>query len=182
MANAKLYLGDVLIGGDVSADDIDGINTEIGQITDDVAGKFDKGDPTGVLDGDAMDYDTAVLMEVAVKGNASAVNELSSSVDDLLEQLTNSGGEISVELGNMFPKLADDDPTDGTLAYQSALTLGDAVVANATAINDLDAKVDANDAKAVKNANDDGAGVAQVLVIDALPDTPDVNTLYVVTG
>ena len=172
MANAKLYLGDVLIGGDVSADDISDINAEIGDIKDE---KYDKGDPSGVLENDVMEYTTAVDMELAVKGNATAINELNDSVDDLLQQLGDSNGEISVELGNMFPKFTDEDPGDGTLAYASGYTMGNAVVDNATAINALDDV-------AVKNANDDDGGVAQILVTDALPETTDANTLYVVTG
>ena len=76
MAAMKLYYGENLVGGEVDLTDFDELKT-------DVDGKYDKGDPID-LDGGAMEYDNAALMEAAVKGNTAEIDTLNQKLDDWL--------------------------------------------------------------------------------------------------
>jgi len=157
MAAMKLYYGDNLVGGEVDLDEFEQLKT-------DVAGKYDKGDPSG-LDGGVMEYDNAALMEAAVKGNTAEIDGLNQKLDDWL---ANDKPELIVELQNLFPKYSDDDDDQTALIYDSAAKMGLAVAkniqdieANKTAITDGDAATlqaakdhsDANDAVTLGAAN-----------------------------
>ena len=156
MAAMKLYYGSDLVGGEVDLAEFDQLKT-------DVAGKYDKGDPTG-LDGGVMEYDNAALMEAAVKGNTAEIDTLNQKLDDWL---TNDKPDLIVSLNNLYPKYSDDD-AQTALMYDSAAKMGIAVArniqdieANKTAITDGDAATlqaatdhsDAQDAVTLAAAN-----------------------------
>ena len=219
MAAMKLYYGSELVGGEVDLGEFDQLKT-------DVEGKYDKGDPID-LDGGAMEYTNAALMEAAVKGNKTEIGKLQDNWEQLLLALDGfDGSQLEVELEGYFQKYADDDDDQTSLMYDSAAKMGIAVARNVqdietnkNAITDGDLatlqaandytdeavkqipgidgleqfeeKVDELDKDAIRNWNsvhdiaDPGSaagGVTNVAVIAKLPDTPDVNTLYIVTG
>ena len=161
MAAMKLYYGSDLVGGEVDLAEFDQLKT-------DVAGKYDKGDPTG-LDGGVMEYDNAALMEAAVKGNKTEIGNLQDNWDQLLLALEGfDGSQLEVELEGYFKKYADDDDDQTSLMYDSAAKMGIAVArniqdieANKTAITDGDAATlkaatdhsDAQDAVTLAAAN-----------------------------
>ncbi len=174
MAAMKLYYGENLVGGEVDLTDFDELKTE-------VDGKYDKGDPID-LDGGAMEYDNAALMEAAVKGNTAEIDTLNQKLDDWL---TNDKPDLIVSLNNLYPKYSDDD-AQTALMYDSAAKMGIAVArniqdieANKTAITDGDAATlaaankhsDDNDAVTLKGANDyTDEAIAAIDGIDGLQE------------
>lgn len=145
MAAMKLYYGSDLVGGDVDLADFE-------QLQQDVEGKYDKGDPTGILDGGVMEYDNAALMEAAVKGNASDIASIHQQVEDVLGQLGSEN--ITVEFGKYFPKYGLGDSDQDALLYDSAAKMGVAVAKNVQDISDeIDARTE-GDRDTLKDAND----------------------------
>jgi hypothetical protein len=204
MAAMKLYYGSDLVGGEVDLDEFE-------QLKNDVEGKYDKGDPS-ILDNGSMEYDNAALMEQAVKGNAADIAAIHQQVEDVLGQLGSeditvefgkyfpkyaegddvdalmydSAARMSVDVKKNIQDISDEKTArekgdEDTLKAANKYT--DDEIAKVGGIDGI-LEVEKN---AVRNQNlVDGAeapvGVMSIAVVDAMPDTPDATTLYVVTG
>ena len=172
MAAMKLYYGSDLVGGEVDLTDFD-------ELKNDVAGKYDKGDPAG-LDGGVMEYDNAALMEAAVKGNKTEIGNLQDNWDQLLLALDGfDGSQLEVELEGYFKKYADDDDDQTSLMYDSAAKMGIAVAKN---IQDIEANKTAitdGDTATLQAAKDhaDAQDATNLQAAKTYADTKDAETL-----
>ena len=133
MAAMKLYYGKNPVGGEVDLADFEQLET-------DVKGKYDKGDPS-ILDGGAMKYPNAALLEQAVVANATDLASIHQEVADVLGQLGSEN--ITVEFGKYFQKYADGDAVD-SLMYDSAAQMS------------VDVKKNIQDIEKNRNAITDG--------------------------
>ena len=78
MANAQLYLGDVLIGGEVSATDLDAVEAKVDQNTDDILEI--KGTEIPRIDQDVADLNSDLnTLQGQVDGNSNAIDILANA-------------------------------------------------------------------------------------------------------
>ena len=172
MAAMKLYYGENLVGGEVDLDEFEQLKT-------DVAGKYDKGDPID-LDGGAMEYTNAALMEAAVKGNKTEIGKLQDNWEQLLLALDGfDGSQLEVELEGYFQKYADDDDDQTSLMYDSAAKMGIAVARNIQDIEANKTAITAGDDATLTEAKDhaDAQDVINLQSAKTYADTKDAETL-----
>ena len=197
MAAMKLYFGENPVGGEVDLEDFD-------KLEQDVKGKYDIGDPSGLENGamqykDAVAMETAVLekfdsgdeqaipdkkrnyadaaaMESAVKGNAADIAAIHQQVEDVLGQL--GSDNITVEFGKYYPKYTGTDAED-SLIYESAAKMSVVVQKNEQGIIDNAAAITAGDAATLQSAKEyaDAQDVTNLTAAKGYADTQDGTNL-----
>ena len=171
MAAMKLYFGENPVGGEVDLADFDRLEA-------DVEGKYDKGDPSG-LDGGAMKYDNAALMEAAVVANTGEIHDLQDNFQELIDTLEGfDGSQLQIELEGYFKKYSDGEAQDA-LIYDSASKMGLAVAKNTQDIETNKNAISDGDDATLQSAKDyaDAQDATNLTAAKGYADAADTATL-----